>query len=82
MQSHTDMISQQVEPADEILQNHEIKQSKSTNPELSFSEVIKMTNSIRYCDSRSSVAIENLISDVRKFKKIANFKSNYSQTWQ
>ena len=49
------------------------QQTNVIRREPSFSEVIKMTSVIRFCESRSPVAIENLITEVSKFRLMANF---------
>ena len=60
-------------PSSEVTSQNQTQPQTCGSSEPSFADVVRMTTTIQFCDSRCPIAIEKLIADVDKYRKIAEF---------
>ena len=60
-------------PSSEVTSQNQTQPQTCGSSEPSFADVVRMTTTIQFCDSRCPIAIEKLIADVDKYRKLAEF---------
>ena len=60
-------------PSSEVTSQNQTQPQTCGSSEPSFADVVRMTTTIQFCDSRCPIAIEKLIADVDKYRQLAEF---------